>query len=99
MQLATFLWVAEDFMLPCLTKKFLGFDCPGCGLQRSLAFLLQGDFTAAFEMYPAIYALLLLLGFIAINHFIQIRHNTKIIIFLAITSFSFILGNYILKFI
>jgi len=99
MQLATLFWIAEDFMLPCLTKKFLGFDCPGCGLQRSVAFLLQGDFVAAFEMYPAIYAILLLLGFVLLNHIVQIRNNTKIIIFLAITSISFIIGNYILKFI
>ncbi|HDZ14972.1 MAG TPA: DUF2752 domain-containing protein, partial [Pricia sp.] len=92
MQLASFLWIFEGFMLPCLTKKYLGIDCPGCGLQRSVAFLLQGDFLAAFKMYPAIYALLPLLGFVLLNNFVRIRHNTKIIIFLAITSVALILG-------
>jgi len=99
MQLATFLLIAEDYMFPCLTKKIFGFDCPGCGLQRSLAFLAQGDFVAAFKIYPAIYAILLLFGFLLLDNFIKIKYNSKIIIFLMITSVVMILGNYILKFI
>ena len=99
MQLATLLLIAEDFMLPCLTKKLLGFDCPGCGMQRAAAFLLQGDFIAAFKMYPAIYAILLLLAFLALDNFLKTKYNNKVIIFLAITSVVMILGNYILKFI
>ena len=45
----------EDFMIPCLNKKLFGFDCPGCGIQRAYSILFQGDFIAAFKMYPAIY--------------------------------------------
>ena len=52
----------EDYMLPCFTKKIFGFDCPGCGLQRSVAFLFQGDFTAAWEMYPALFTIIPLFG-------------------------------------
>ena len=99
MRPATFLWMFEELMLPCLTKKYLGFDCPGCGLQRSIVFLLHGDFGEAFHMYPAIYAIIILIGFVSINHFFRIRHHTKIIMLLAATSVCFILGNYILKFI
>lgn len=99
MQLATFLLIAEDYMLPCFTKKLFGFDCPGCGLQRSLVFLVQGDFVAAFKMYPAIYAILLLFGFLLLDNFIKIKYSSKIIVFLMITSVAMILGNFILKII
>lgn len=99
MQLATFLLIAEEYMLPCFTKQFLGFDCPGCGLQRSVTFLLQGDFVAAFKMYPAIYAILLLFGFLLLDNFVKVRHHNKITIVLMISSVGLILGNYILKFI
>lgn len=92
-----FLWNAEEYMLPCLSKQVLGFDCPGCGLQRSVVLLLQGDFGAAFQMYPAIYAIMFLLGFLLVDHFVQIRHNNKITIFLMVSSVALILGNYILK--
>ena len=89
----------EEYMLPCLSKQFLGFDCPGCGLQRSVVFLLQGDFMAAFNMYPAIYAILLLFGFLLVDRLIRVRHSSKITVFLMLSSLVLILGNYILKFI
>ncbi len=99
MQWVNFVLKAEDYMLPCLTKKFLGFDCPGCGLQRSVSFLLQGEFVSAFKMYPAIYALIPLFGFLLLDHFVKIRRNNEITIFLMVSSVALILGNYILKFI
>jgi hypothetical protein len=73
-------------------------DCPGCGLQRSVVFLLQGDFTAAFKMYPAIYTIILLFGFLALDQFLKIKHANKITIFLMILTVVLILTNFILKF-
>lgn len=89
----------EEYMLPCFSKKIFGIDCPGCGLQRSIAFLLQGDFTAAFEMYPAIFAMIPLFVFILADYFITIKYINIIIITLMTSSVVLILTNYILKFI
>ena len=86
-------------MLPCFTKKFFGVDCPGCGLQRSVAFLFQGDFAAAWEMYPALFTIIPLFGVLAADQLFQIKYVNKIIITLMITSVVLILTNYILKFI
>ena len=97
MQLATFLLVLEDYMLPCFTKKFFGFDCPGCGMQRSIAFLLKGDFTAAFEMYPAIYPLAMLILFAITTAFVKIKFELAIKIFLAIATGMVIIVSYIFK--
>lgn len=91
--------IAEQNMLPCLSKSLLGFDCPGCGLQRSAAFLLQGEFWEAFKMYPAIYALIALFGFLILDYFFKIKHSNSINIGLMILTVSMILINYILKFI
>lgn len=90
-------YTAEEYMLPCMSKRLLGFDCPGCGLQRSLALLLDGDFIGAFTMYPAIYTLILLFGFIGINQFVKIKYANTITISLMISSVVLILTNYILK--
>lgn len=89
----------EDYMLPCFTKKLFGFDCLGCGLQRAVAFLLQGEFLAAWEMYPAIFAIIPLFGVLTANQFFQLKYANKIIIVLMIASVGLILTNYILKFI
>ncbi|MEO1009997.1 MAG: DUF2752 domain-containing protein [Bacteroidota bacterium] len=90
---------AENYMMPCLSKQLLGFECPGCGLQRSVVLLFQGNFVEAFYMYPAIYPLIPLLIFLLADNFFKIRWNNYIIITLMVITVSFILGNYILKFI
>ncbi|OBQ56635.1 DUF2752 domain-containing protein [Tamlana sp. s12] len=87
----------EEYMLPCFNKKYLGFECLGCGIQRSLAFILQGDFIAAFKMYPAIYTLILLFGLIAIHAVKNIKYGNKIITVLAILNGFIIITSFIIK--
>lgn len=89
----------EDYMLPCFTKKLFGFDCPGCGLQRALVSLFQGDFSAAWEMYPAIFTIIPLLGVLVANQLFQIKYANKLIILLLIPTVTLILTNYISKII
>lgn len=84
-------------MLPCLNKKYLGFDCMGCGIQRSIAHLLKGEFIEAFMMYPAIFPLLALLGVLAVNQFISFKYANKSIIFLSILTVATIIVSYVLK--
>ncbi|MEB8344583.1 DUF2752 domain-containing protein [Flavobacteriaceae bacterium KMM 6898] len=87
----------DDFMLPCLNKKFLGVECPGCGLQRAISLLLEGEFREAFFMYPAIYPLIPLLGFLLFNNFYPVKHANKIIITLTVSIVVLIITNYIFK--
>ncbi|CAM1346836.1 DUF2752 domain-containing protein [Tenacibaculum crassostreae] len=87
----------EDYMLPCLNKKFFGMDCLGCGIQRALSLLFQGEFIAAFKMYPAIYTLLLLALMIAINFFYKVKYAQKIISILAVLNIAIIVISYIIK--
>ncbi len=89
----------EEYMLPCFSKQILGFDCPGCGLQRSVVFLLQGEFLEAFKIYPAIYPIVFLLFLLALNKFFTFKYANGSIIALMILSVASILTNYILKFI
>jgi hypothetical protein len=89
----------EDYMLPCFTKKFLGIDCPGCGLQRSVSFLFQGEFAAAFEMYPAVYTIIPLFALLLADAFYKIKYANKFVIILLVSSVALILINYISKFI
>lgn len=89
----------EDYMLPCLNKKLFGFECMGCGLQRSAAFLIKGQFVDAFFMYPAIYTIIALLGFIIVNSFKNFKFGNKIIIILAFLNVIVIIGSYFLKLI
>ena len=87
----------EDLMLPCLNKKIFGFDCMGCGMQRSILLIFKGEFINAFKMYPAIYTLITLIIIIILNYFKKIKYGYKIIVSLALINFIIILSNFIIK--
>lgn len=87
----------EDYMLPCVNKALFGFECMGCGIQRSLYLIVQGEFLAAFFMYPAIYPLALLLATISINIFKKIKYYNKIITILAVITVITIIVSFTIK--
>ncbi|ANH60525.1 DUF2752 domain-containing protein [Dokdonia donghaensis] len=87
----------EEYMLPCMNKKYLGFECMGCGIQRSIALILRGEFVEAFFMYPAIYPLVLLFSLLILNQFISFKYANKSIIILAILTVATIIVSYIIK--
>lgn len=89
----------EDYMLPCVNKAIFGFDCMGCGIQRSVNLIIRGEFLAAFFMYPAIYPLILLFVAIGINIFKKIKYFSKIITILAIITVATIIVSFTIKLI
>jgi len=84
-------------MIPCLFKTFFGFDCLGCGFQRALFLLFQGEFSAAFKMYPAIFTCLLLFLFIGLHFVDQSKNYKKLISRMAILNLIFMIGGYYFK--
>lgn len=87
----------EDYMLPCLNKKLFGLDCLGCGIQRSFIHLINGEFTDAFYMYPAIYTLILFAFFYIINLKFKFKFSRKIIITFATINVLIIVTSYFIK--
>jgi len=87
----------EDYMLPCMWKKTFNVDCMGCGMQRSVAFILKGDFVAAFYMYPAIYTLIIMFLFLILHVKFQFKNGHKIILGLFIINISIIVISFLIK--
>jgi hypothetical protein len=56
-------------MLPCASKSLFNIDCPICGFQRSLIFLINGDFKKSFFQYPPLIPVCILLGLFMIHLF------------------------------
>ncbi|WP_297986745.1 DUF2752 domain-containing protein [uncultured Chryseobacterium sp.] len=87
----------EDYMLPCLNKKLFGVECFGCGSQRAFFLILDGKFGEAFHMFPAIYTLLLFIGFVVINFIDKKRNYSTLLISLAIINTVIMVVSYFIK--
>ena len=99
MNLVPFLFALKDLMLPCMSKQLFGMECPGCGIQRSVLLLFQGEFLAAFKMYPAIYPILGLFIFLLLDRFFRVKYANTISISLMVLSVLLILINFLYKII
>lgn len=84
-------------MLPCLNKSLFGIDCTGCGAQRAAVYLVSGEFSKAFIMYPAIYPIAILLLFLIFNLFFKFRNDFVIKIGLIIFAAAVMIISYIIK--
>ncbi len=84
-------------MIPCMNKQLFGVDCLGCGTQRALLLLLNGDFVKAFHLFPAIYTTLLFFGVLALHFLDKSRNYHKLIIGLAIVNASIMIVSYLYK--
>ncbi|MCM4168958.1 DUF2752 domain-containing protein [Arenibacter sp. H213] len=84
-------------MLPCLNRQVFGIDCPGCGIQRSISFILEGDFIAAFKMFPAIYTILLLIAFLGFSLVFEVKNGFKIKLYLLYLNAGIMIISYIFK--
>ncbi len=55
-----YITIENLFPLPCLTKKFTGWECLACGGQRSVIALFEGDIILSLKMFPALIPLILI---------------------------------------
>jgi hypothetical protein len=88
----------ENHMLSCQWKE-LGIECMGCGFQRSVIYLLKGEFLSAFVTYPAIYSLLLMVGFMLLHLKFNFDRGHLVLKWMFITNVVIIAVSYIIKFI
>lgn len=86
----------EENMLSCQWKQ-LGMDCMGCGMQRSIIYILKGEFVDAFFMYPAIYTLIGMFVYLGFHLKFSFKNGHRILLYLFIINIIIILTNYIIK--
>lgn len=84
-------------MLPCLNKLVFGFECMGCGGQRAAVLLVKGEFSAAFFMYPPIYSLIVLFGFLVLNFFVTFKYGKQVMGLLVIANVLILIASYLFK--
>jgi len=69
----------QNHLLKCPFKALTGIDCPGCGFQRSVMQLIQGDFHSSFIMYPPTIPLLLFFSYGMADSFFKLDNPQNIV--------------------
>jgi Protein of unknown function (DUF2752) len=95
-QLSIINWL-QQHQLPCLFKKVTHFDCPGCGLQTSFIFLLQGKWQDSFITYPALLPIILLFGFLFLHLALGFKNGAVTLKYLYFFCAAVILISYLYK--
>ena len=89
----------NDHLLTCPFKQLFHFDCPGCGLQRSVLALMRGEFLESFQLYPATVPMIILFIFAMIHLKFDLKNGAFFIKMLYIFISIVIVINYIYKII
>jgi hypothetical protein len=84
-------------VLTCLSKQLFGVECPGCGIQRSALSFVRGNFIESLALFPALipFVLFTVVGLLSLIKPLKI--NLKLVLFLAIFTFSMMVIHYVLK--
>jgi len=69
----------QNHLLRCPFKYITGIDCPGCGFQRSVIALIQGNLNDSLQLYPATIPLLLFFAFGIADKFLKIDTTNHLI--------------------
>lgn len=86
-------------MLECHWKKTFGIECFGCGFQRSLLALLEGDLVSSLSLYPATIPLLFTFIYTIAHLLFKYDNGARNIVILFSTTVFIILTNFIYKLI
>jgi len=87
----------QQHQLPCLHKKILGFDCPGCGMQSAVIELLKGNICESIKLYPALIPTIFMLIFLLLHIIFKFKNGANILKYLFIANTIIILINYLFK--
>jgi hypothetical protein len=87
----------QRHMLLCPFKAITGFDCPGCGMQRSFIALLNGNISDSFYFYPALLPLSTLLIITATHIVFKLKTGDILIKYIFICTVGVILISYVFK--
>ena len=87
-----------NYLLPCAYKSLFGIDCPICGFQRALVWLLNGDFTQSFSIYPPLLPVVVLMVIFSLHLLKRKLISRKFLNYYSLFVLTFISVNYIIKF-
>ena len=89
----------EQHLQPCFYKEILGFECPGCGMQRALIELLKGNLIQSLKLYPALMPIFILFIFLILHISFNFKKGAAVLKYMFIGNIGIIMISYFIKLI
>ncbi len=87
----------EDHLMTCPYRALSGFDCPGCGMQRSFIELLKGNLYVSWCLYPALLPTIFTLLFTGLHLYFNFKNGAAVIKFSFIVTVAIVVISYFIK--
>ncbi len=84
----------QQHLIPCPLKSLTGIDCPGCGFQRSVIELIQGNLYRSLTTYPPTIAILLFLLLVLTDSYLKTRWGKALKKWLFLLAATTVVINY-----
>jgi len=84
-------------MIDCFWKKNFGFDCLGCGFQRSVALLMDGKVWESIQMYPSTMPYIFTILYTLLHLRFSFKNGARNIIILFVFCVVLMIINYAVK--
>ena len=84
-------------MLKCHWKSTYGIDCFGCGFQRAIQLLFEGDILGSFQMYAALIPFLITLIFTLLHLKFKFKNGARLIVIFFSVTVAIMLISYFYK--
>ncbi|MBU0489145.1 MAG: DUF2752 domain-containing protein [Bacteroidetes bacterium] len=95
--LASIVEFLERNQLACPYKKYLGIECPGCGMQSAFILLLKGDLTGSIEAWPPLIPLMLTILILILHLIFKFRNGALYLKISFIFTAALVIINYVIK--
>ncbi len=92
-----FLEWLEHHLLSCPSKAFFHYDCPGCGMQRSMLALFKGDLVQSLQLYPATIPIFILVAYTLLHLKFSFKNGAVVIKWMYVFCTVIVFGVYIYK--
>ncbi len=89
----------EQHQGTCSWKKYMGIECPGCGMQTAFIELLKGHVIESIKIFPALIPMMIMLAFLVLHLIFRFPKGAFILKILFIFTSSILVIAYMVKFV